>query len=119
MPEAVVDHFEPIEIQKEDSEPLAGVPMLVILEPTAENFEEVRAVSQARQRIAKTAGAESLLIENTIGHVGHRARNPRSGPAVAGDDPAAQDPPIGAVLVKDPVLVLEVRRFACDVRLDS
>ena len=62
---------------------------------------------------------EPLLCDRPLRRVGQRSGD--AGRAAAGAphrDTAAQEPPVGAVLVADPVLVLKVIRLAGEMRLE-
>src|SRR5258706_12932315 len=119
MAKTVVDHLEAIEIQEENREALARAPPLVLLEPAAEDFEEVGAVAQPRQRVAEADGAQTLPVDDVIGDVRDRPRNPKAEPAAADGHPAAQNPAVGAGLVANQLVVLDGLRFARAVRLDG
>ena len=107
--EAVVDDLEAIEIEIEHREPAAAAPLLELVEPAPEPLDEHRAVAQPGQRIEEADAAQPLLRDRLLGRVGQRSGDAdrRAGRA-AHRDAAAQEPAVGAVLVADPVLVLEV-----------
>ena len=117
--EAVVDHLEPIEIEIQDGEPVAVAPLLELVEAPAQAFDEQRAVAQASQRIQEPGAAQPLLRERPFGRVGQRPGDPHRPLAGASHrHAAAQEPAVAAVLVAQPVLVLEVLGPARQVRVE-
>src|SRR5262245_36002371 len=117
MTKAVVDDFEPVQIEIQNREALPDVSPLELLEAAAEDLQEVRAVSQTGQRIAKAGGAEALIRRHPISHIGQRPRDARPAAVAAGHTPA-QEPPVGSGLVTRAMLVLEMRGFSRGVRVD-
>ena len=62
---------------------------------------------------------ELLLCVASLRRIGQRSGDAGRAPARASHrDAAAQEPPVGAVLVADPVLVLKVIRLAGEMRLE-
>ena len=110
--ETVVDDLEAVEIEIQRGESAAGAPRLELVEAAPEPLHEDRAVAQPGQRVEEAGAAEPLLRDRLVGRVGQRSGD--AGRAAAGAshrDTAAQEPPVGAVLVADPVLVLKVIRL--------
>ncbi len=117
--EAVVDHLEPVEIEVEHGEPIAVAPLLEVVEPPAQSFDEQRAIAQAGQRVQEPDAAQPLLRERAFGRVGQRSGHPhRPLPCPSHRDAAAHEPAIAAVLVAQAMLVLEVLGRARQVRVE-
>ena len=120
MPEAVVDHLEPVEVEVEHRESAATPHALELGEPAPESFDENRAVAEAGQRIEEPGIAQPFLRNRLLGRVGQRPGDPdRAAAGASHGHSAAEEPPVGAVLVTDSMLVLKViggpgeRRFQC------
>ena len=120
MAEAVVDDLEAVEVEIERRESAADAPLLELVEPAPEPLHEDRAVAQARSADRGIRRCcEPLLCDRSLRRVGQRSRDADRAPAGAAHrDTAAQEPPVGAVLVADPVLVLKVIRLAGEMRLE-
>ena len=82
-------------------------------------IEEQGAVRQAGEGVVKRVVNQLLLGRLAIGDVRHRARHPsRLAVCRRESPPAAEHPPVAAVGMPDPMLALEVRGAAREVRLD-
>ena len=78
MAKAVVHHLEAVEVEIENRESsAAAMRPLEFLEPASEPVHEIRAIAQARQRIAEARAAKLLLCERVIGRIGQRSCNAR------------------------------------------
>ena len=107
--EAVVDDLEAVEVEIKRREPGAAGPLLDLVEPSPEPLHEDRAVAEPGQRVEEPGAAEPLLRDRSLRRVGHRSGDTGRAPACASHrDAATQEPPVGAVLVADPVLVLKL-----------
>ena len=119
--EAVVDDLEAIEIEIERRESAGRAAVaLNSVEPASEAFHEDRAVARARSadrgiRRCGAVRARSLArsCRSAILRCGSIAAA-----APCDRDAAAEEPPVGAVLVADPVLVLKVIGLAGEMRLE-
>src|SRR5437773_9429279 len=119
MAETVVDDLEAIEIEIERRELAAAGPCFELVETAPEPLHEDRAVAKPGQRIEECGAGSRLLCDRSRRRIGQRSGD--AGRAMAGAshrDTAAQEPPVGAVLVTDPMLVLEVIRLAGEMRLE-
>ena len=70
MTEAVVDDLEPIEIQIEHRERIAGAPRRELVETAAEPLDENPAIDQSGQRVEEADAAQPFLGNRLVGRVG-------------------------------------------------
>ena len=63
--------------------------------------------------------AEALLCQRPFGRVGQGSGNAHRSRTAANGDAAAEEPPIGAVFVAKPVLVLKILGSARQVRIEG
>ena len=119
MAEAVVHHLEPIEVEVQHREPVFDPPSLEFLELLPELLDEHATVAQSGQGIAVPGTAKLLLFPRSLRRIGERSGDARRTPirASQGNTPA-HEPPVGAVLVADAVLELQVTGFAGRMRLE-
>ena len=120
MAEAVVHHLEAIEVEIQHREPIAAAPpLLERLELMPELLDEHAAVAQPGERVAEPGAAELLLFLRTLSRIGQRSGHAGGTPIrAARGDAAAEETPVGPVLMPDAMLELEVGRRARDVRLE-
>src|SRR5216684_956391 len=117
--EAVVDDLEAVEVEIERREPGAAGPLLDLVEPPPEPLHEDRAVAEPGQRVEESCAAEPILRDRSLRRVGQRSGDAGRAPTRASHrDTATQEPPVGAVLVAEPVLVLKEIRLAGEMRLE-
>ena len=111
--ETVVDDLEAVEIEVEDGEAVVNAAAPALVEPPAEPLDEHGAIGQAGQRVDEADAAQPLLRDRLLGRVGERPGDPIGLAALAAHgDAAAEEAAVDAVLVADPVLVLEDLRRA-------
>src|SRR5688500_2598241 len=116
MAKAVVDDLETIQVNVECRETLAA-PQLQLFQTASELLHEHRAVRQAGPRIEEPGAQHPFTRERSPGRVGQRAGNANGAFGAAHSDAAAEKQTIGAALVTDAVLVLEVIGLAREMRL--
>src|SRR5262249_47256358 len=110
--EAVVDHFESIEIQVESRESRSAALLLELAEPVSEPLDEHRAIAETGERIAETGIVQLFTGACLVGRVGERTRDANRAPARSPHGNAlAEEAAIRPILVPDPVLVLEAIGF--------
>ena len=106
--EAVVDDLEAIEIEIQHCKAAVDGTQLHLLEPATKTLDKYLAVEQPGQRVHDTDAAEPFLCDCLLGGVGQRA-----GDAVASTrrafyrQAAAEEPPVGAILMQNSMLMLE------------
>jgi len=116
--QTVVDHLEPIDVQEQDREQVLWM-ALAAVENLAEELHEERPVGQRGQRVVQCCVAQLLLGGDPLGHVCLRTRDPGRTPVgPTHGNAAAQHPTIGAVLVADAVLMLEVGSLTSHMRFE-
>ena len=116
--EAVIDHFEPIEVEIQHGEPTERAPLLHLVEPPADALDEHRAGVQAGERIDELHAAKPLLRNGDLRRVGQRAGNADRLTAASRGEAAAQDPKVAAVRVAHPAFVMEIFGLAGEMRVD-
>ena len=111
MAETVVDVFEPVEVQEQDREQVFRV-TLAPIKHLPEQLAEQRPIGKTRQRIVERSVAQLLLHGRPVRDVGLGARDPRGVTIRFSHRHATtENPPIGAVLMADAVLVFEITAF--------
>ena len=120
MAETVVDDLEAVEVEIERRESAAAAPLFELFEATPEPLHEDRAVAQPGQRVEKCGATGLLLSGRSLRRIGQRSCDAGRATADAPHrDTAAEEAPIRAVLVADPVLVLKVIRLAREMCFES
>src|SRR5262245_62074920 len=105
MAEAVVDHLEAIEIEKEHGE-ASGIVLLEVWQPSANRLQEHRAVREPGELIAPDRAAVSRLRRGLFGNVVERSGDDLD-PVIdaSGRDRPTEKPAISAVFVAEAMLV--------------
>ena len=116
----VVDDLEAVEVQIERREWAAARRFFELFEAAPEPLHEDRAVAEPGQRIEEcgTCGAAPARSLAPSCRSAIRRCGSSDGRRSAHRDTAAQEPPVGAVLVPDPVLVLKVIGLAGEMCLE-
>src|SRR5205085_139993 len=106
--EAVVDDLEAIQIEVQHCEAAVDRTQSHLFEPPTQALDEDLAVEQAGERVDDADTAEPFLCDRLLGGVGEGPGDAVAAPRRAlHGQAAAEEAPVGAVLMPDPVLMLE------------
>ena len=116
--DAVVEHLEAVEVEKQDREVEVGLAALV-LDGLLEALEQHAAAGQAGELVVEAVGSDPGFGALAVGDVGQRAGQGHGPPpAVAADEAAAEHPAKAAVALTHAVLELVDDRAPVDVGAD-